>query len=98
MNITKLGAIAATSAILLGTLATEVLADTPPVTTGQPGAPTVTCGTGDATTMPAGFSTDGFTLAGSVYAGSDGTASLQNSNSTAAVSQYDVACLQLTTH
>lgn len=96
MDIKKIGAVAAVSAILFGTLATEVLAVSP--TTGQPGAPNVTCGTGNATTMPAGFSTGGFAIAGSVYAGSDGTASLQNSQSTVAISQYDVACLQLTSH
>ena len=32
--------------------------------------------------------------AGTVYAGNPGTASLANSNSTAAVAQYDVACFQ----
>jgi hypothetical protein len=36
--------------------------------------------------------------AGTVYAGNPGTASLANANSTAAVSQYDVACLQVTSH
>ena len=35
--------------------------------------------------------------AGNVYAGNMGTASAANANSTAAVSQYDVACLQVTT-
>ena len=33
--------------------------------------------------------------AGVVYAGNPGTASLANANSTAVVSQYDVACVQL---
>lgn len=33
--------------------------------------------------------------AGVVYAGNPGTASLVNANSTVAVSQYDVACVQL---
>jgi hypothetical protein len=32
--------------------------------------------------------------AGNVYAGNSGTASLANSNSTATVSQYDVACFR----
>lgn len=33
--------------------------------------------------------------AGTVYAGNQGTASMLNSNSAAAVSQYDIACFQL---
>ncbi len=33
--------------------------------------------------------------AGNVYAGNPGTASAANANSTAAVSQYDVACAQM---
>jgi hypothetical protein len=37
-------------------------------------------------------------VAGTVYAGNPGTASLAHANSTAAVSQYDIACLQTTTH
>jgi hypothetical protein len=36
-------------------------------------------------------------VSGTVYAGNPGTASLA-ANSTAAVSQYDVSCLQVTTH
>jgi hypothetical protein len=42
-----------------------------------------------------GFNTDGFAQAGSVYAGSPGTPSLAHAQSPAAVSQYDVACFQL---
>jgi hypothetical protein len=42
-----------------------------------------------------GFNTAGFAKAGSVYAGSDGTASLAHAQSPNAVSQYDVACYQL---
>jgi hypothetical protein len=45
---------------------------------------------------PVGIGSGG--QAGHVYAGNDGTHSLASSNSTAAVSQYDVACLQVTTH
>ena len=40
----------------------------------------------------------GFANAETHYAGSDGTASLLHANSDHAVSQYDVACLQVTTH
>src|ERR1700693_5715305 len=69
-------------------------------TTGQPGAPTNTCGAanpvtpGNAANSPGSpFNPSG--QAGLVYAGNPGTASLDHSNSTAAVSQYDVACVQL---
>ncbi|HVB45535.1 MAG TPA: hypothetical protein VNF47_22905 [Streptosporangiaceae bacterium] len=68
--------------------------------TGQPGAPTNTCGSsnpvtpGSSATAPgSAFNPDG--QAGQVYAGNPDTSSLTNSNSTAAVSQYDVACVQL---
>ena len=62
---------------------------------GQPGAE---CGAAGAEQMPHGFSTAGFANAETHYAGSDGTASLLHANSDHAVSQYDVACLQVTTH
>jgi hypothetical protein len=62
---------------------------------GQPGAE---CGAPGAEQMPAGFATAGFANAETHYAGSDGTASLAHANSAHAVSQYDVACLQVTTH
>ena len=59
-----------------------------PSGTGQPG------GSDNALTEPKGFGTDGFANAESRYAGSDGTPSLANGSSHA-VSQYDVACYQL---
>jgi hypothetical protein len=69
-------------------------------TTGQPGAPTNTCGPdnpvtpGNAANSPGSpFNAAG--RAGQVYAGNPGTASLANSNSAAAVSQYDAACVRL---
>ena len=62
-----------------------------PSGTGQPGA---SCGSANASTEPNGFGTGGFAHAGTVYAGSDGTPSQANGNSHA-VSQYDVACYQL---
>ncbi len=69
-------------------------------TTGQPGAPTNTCGTANPVTPGASASAPGSPFngtgqAGNVYAGNPGTASLANSNSTTTVSQYDVACVQL---
>ena len=69
-------------------------------TTGQPGAPTNVCGTdnpvtpgGSATAPGSPFNPAG--QAGVVYAGNPNTASLNNSNSTVAVSQYDSACVHL---
>jgi hypothetical protein len=61
-----------------------------------PGQPSVTCGENGLGDGPHGFSTSGFASAETKYAGSDGTPSLDNANSGNAVSQYDVACLQLT--
>jgi hypothetical protein len=63
-----------------------------PSGSGQPGAE---CGEEGATSMPAGFLTDGFSNAEEHYAGSNGTPSLAHGNEHA-VSQYDVACFQLT--
>jgi hypothetical protein len=69
-------------------------------TTGQPGAPTNTCGSANPVTPGSSASSPGSPFnsngqAGLVYAGNPSTASLANSNSTATVSQYDVACVQL---
>jgi hypothetical protein len=69
-------------------------------TTGQPGAPTNTCGPDNPVTPGSSASAPGSPFNGSgqaglVYAGNPGTASLANANSTAVVSQYDVACVQL---
>jgi hypothetical protein len=60
-----------------------------PAGTGQPGQ---SCQSEP--TQPNGFGTSGFTNAAAVYAGSAGTPSLANGSSTA-VSQYDVACYQI---
>ena len=72
---------------------------------GQPGAPGTTCGSANAGSAPANaittanasvFNVNG--QASSVYAGNPGTASLANANSAAAVSQYDIACFQVSSH
>ena len=63
------------------------------VAAGQPGAE---CGATGAELKPAGFMTDGFANAEAHYAGSDGTASLANANSSHAVSQYYIACVHYT--
>ena len=62
-----------------------------PAGTGQPGASCEDPGM----RAPAGFATAGFENAAAHYAGSDGTGSL-NSGNWHAVSQYDVACFQIT--
>ena len=67
---------------------------------GQPGAPTNTCGPANPMVPGSSGSASGSPFndagtAGAVYAGNPGTASLANSHSTKAVSQYDVACVQL---
>jgi hypothetical protein len=65
-----------------------------PSGTGQPSAG---CGDPDATVMPAGFSTGGFANAEARYANPDATGGQQSGNAHV-VSQYDVACYQLTLH
>jgi hypothetical protein len=59
---------------------------------GQPGA---SCGSAGATSSPAGFNTGGFANAETNYAGSEGTHSLVSGNAHA-VSQYDIACVNVT--
>lgn len=62
------------------------------------GQPSQSCGSDAAPSSPSGFTTTGFAHAENVYAGSDGTPSATNANSGAAVSQYDVACFQVSQH
>jgi hypothetical protein len=95
---------AAFVAALMAVGATSALAIQMP-TTGQPGAPANTCSspstpTANTVTPGAAASAPGSPFnqsgqAGNVYAGNQGTASLAHANSAAAVSQYDVACVQL---
>jgi hypothetical protein len=65
-----------------------------PSSTGQPGAE---CGDPGATSEPTGFTKPGFENAEAHYAGSEGTPSAANGSSHA-VSQYDVACFQVTSN
>ena len=92
--------------VLTGALAGAVLGITGtadaagnPSGTGQPGQ---SCQDFQATPssplLVNGFNTTGFAKAGSVYAGSPDTASLAHAHSPNAVSQYDVACYQLSQH
>jgi hypothetical protein len=89
-------AVAAILCLALAGLASTGAAAAPnPSGTGQPGAE---CGEEGATLSPAGgvaFSTGGFENAEARYAGSEGTPSAMN-GSASAVSQYDVACFQVT--
>jgi hypothetical protein len=69
-------------------------------TTGQPGAPTNTCGPSNPVTPGNAANSPGSPFnptgqAGNVYAGNPNTASLAHSNSSATVSQYDSACVHL---
>jgi hypothetical protein len=58
------------------------------------GQPSQECGEDGATSSPAGFGTGGFANAETHYAGS----APQNSNNPKSVSQYDVACYQVSQH
>jgi hypothetical protein len=80
---------------MVGTALAVMLALAPgsaALASGQPGA---TCGAAGATSSPAGFNTAGFAYAGTQYAGSEGTHSLASGNAHA-VSQYDIACVNVT--
>jgi hypothetical protein len=86
-----LGVGAATLALFMS--ATIALAGNPSGS-GQPGAG---CGDENATVMPNGFSSRGFAVAESHYANPDSTGGVHSGN-VHVVSQYDVACYQLTQH
>lgn len=92
--------VGAMTAGLLSIAPAAALAQVSPMT-GQPGAPANTCGMTGATSTPGNsasasgspFNENG--VAGQHYAGNPNTASL-GSNSTVAVSQYDIACFNVT--
>jgi hypothetical protein len=92
MRMRMLLALAATLVALVVIAAPVALAAPNPAGHGQP---SVECGDAGATSMPAGFGTTGFAHAELVYAGSEGTPSAEHGSSHA-VSQYDVACYQVT--
>jgi hypothetical protein len=90
-------------ALTLATGATALASETMQnPTTGHNGAPAIGCGSGTATVTPGNsVNSPGSPFNPNVtkfYAGNRDSASLANANSTAAVSQYDVACLRLTSH
>jgi hypothetical protein len=82
----KLIAVAVVSLLLASFGAAGAIAAPNPSGTGQPGAE---CGDPGATTEPAGFTKPGFANAEAHYANKEGTH---------AVSQYDVACFQVTSN
>lgn len=83
----------ATATLALSMSATIALAGNPSGT----GQPSAGCGDENATVMPNGFNTAGFANAESKYANPDATGGVQSGN-WHVVSQYDVACFQLTQH
>ena len=97
----RLLAVMAMAGIVVAIPATA-FADTSPNGPGQPGAPGTTCGSPGATSTPGGSASAPGSVynpngtAGTVYAGNPGTASAANSQSPNAVSQYDIACFQVT--
>ena len=88
----KLAVVLAATLVLALSGSPAAFAAPNPSGTGQPGAE---CGDPGATVEPSGFSSGGFANAEEHYAGSEGTPSLANGSSHA-VSQYDVACYQVT--
>ena len=101
--IVKGSTVALLVAALAFPLASPAFADQSPNGPGQPGAPGTTCGSSDAMDTPGGaaaamgspFNPNG--TAGMHYAGNPGTPSLANGSSTA-ISQYDIACFQVSNH
>jgi hypothetical protein len=81
--------IAFTTALMVPAAAASAAAN--PSRTGQPAQE---CGAEGALTTPPGFETGGFAHAETQYAGSQP----QNSNNPESVSQYDVACFQVSQH
>ena len=88
----KLAVVLAATLMLALSSGPAAFAANPPGT----GQPSQECGADGATNSPSGFGTGGFDNAENHYAGSPGTPSAENSNSGHAVSQYDVACYQVT--
>ena len=80
------------AAALSGAAPLAAIAASNPSGQGQPSA---SCGSAGAEQQPPGFGSGGFANAATRYAGSAGTPSLAN-GSPKAISQYDVACFQVT--
>jgi hypothetical protein len=80
---------------ILGAALAVLLAAAPAATAFASGQPGAECGDEGATSSPAGFDTAGFANAEVHYAGSVGANSLISGNDHA-VSQYDIACVNVT--
>ena len=93
-------ALACSVALVIGAPVAALATVTP--TTGQPGSSAGnTCATDGSMAPGASANSPGSVFnpsptaqAGTVYAGNPGTASMLNANSSAAVSQYDIACFR----
>jgi hypothetical protein len=90
--LTKIARAAAGASLAVVLLAGSALAAGNPSPTGT-GQPSQSFGSATAPNMPPGFGTAGFTHAGTVYAGNG--VSADHANSANAVSQYDIACYQV---
>ncbi len=93
--IRKLGLAAAGAALMATLTGGAALAAANPSGTGQPNQDCESIFPGG-TLSPAGFNTAGFAVAAGVYAGSG--VSTDHAMSSSAVSQYDVACFQVSQH
>jgi hypothetical protein len=101
-HIRKLAVATAMVAVLAIGGATNAFALQNP-TTGHKGAPNNTCGTSNPVTPGNSANARGSVFNSSGvstlhYAGNPNTSSLAHSNSTASVSQYDNACVRLSSH
>jgi hypothetical protein len=85
-------AVVALSLVIAALMATSAFATRPPTSPGQPGQSCEDLGI-----THQGFTTGGFVHATSVYANVPESGQGQETN-THAVSQYDVACFQQSTH
>jgi len=90
--LTKIVRAAAAASVAVALLAGSALAAGNPSPTGT-GQPSQSCGSTTAPNTPPGFGTAGFAHAGTVYVGNG--VSVDHANSANAVSQYDIACYQV---
>ncbi len=91
-----------TATVVLLLLAVGTATATPsPNGPGQPGAPNTTCQQYNVTpgqSIGANSVFNGSSQSSAVYAGNNGSASLNHSASNHSVSQYDIACFQQAVH
>jgi hypothetical protein len=100
MSVRKL-ALTAASVLTLAAAAAPAVAAPNPAGTGQPGVAADNGNGADCSTtssQPNGFGTGGFTNAGNVYANPAPAQSGVSSGNPDAVSEYDIACYQVSQH